>query len=65
MPDRPEQAQGCLASSLSAKVRMEGPNRAHCVLGGVLGGLGTQRSVSRGIVQVSGWHCVHLGALLI
>lgn len=46
VPDRPEQAQGRLASSLSAKVRTEGPNRAHCVLGGVLGGLGTQRSMS-------------------
>lgn len=45
MPDRPEQAHGHLASSPSAKVRMEGPNRAHCVLGGVLGRLGTQRSV--------------------
>lgn len=46
----PEQAQRHLVAGLSAlcKDRMEGPNGAHCILSGMLDGLGARRSVSWG-----------------
>lgn len=46
MSQTPEQAQRHLGAGPSAmcKDRMKGPNGAHCILGGVLDGMGARRS---------------------